>query len=54
MAANINNNTARMATLDELIETTIPLFIKPIPTKQTLRSWFKLGFLIWTLAHCRH
>jgi hypothetical protein len=39
---NVNNNgTARAATLDQLIETTIPLFVNPVPSKQTLRAWFK-------------
>ena len=34
------NNTARLATLDQLIETTLPNFIQPIPTRDTLRNWF--------------
>jgi hypothetical protein len=37
--ANVNN-TARLATLDQLIETTLPNFIAPIPSRDTLRSWF--------------
>jgi hypothetical protein len=32
--------TARLATLDELIQTTIPAFISPIPCRATLRHWF--------------
>ena len=32
---------ARLATLDQLIETVIPAFINPIPEKETLRDWFK-------------
>ena len=31
---------ARLATLDELEKTTIPLFISPTPTRETLRAWF--------------
>jgi len=37
--ANVNN-TARLATLDQLIETTLPNFIAPIPSRDTLRNWF--------------
>jgi hypothetical protein len=33
-------NTARLATLDELLQTTIPVFIQPVPCTATLRSWF--------------
>lgn len=33
-------STARLATLDQLIETTLPQFISPIPTRETLRAWF--------------
>jgi hypothetical protein len=35
-----SNSTARLATLDELVKNTLPLFIAPIPTKETLRAWF--------------
>lgn len=31
---------ARAATIDELIANTIPLFIRPVPSRDTLRSWF--------------
>jgi len=31
---------ARMATLEQLMETTLPLFIYPVPSKDTLRDWF--------------
>lgn len=34
------NTSVRLATLDELIKTTIPLFISPVPCRETLRSWF--------------
>lgn len=33
-------NTARMATLDQLIKDTLPLFLSPVPSKDTLRAWF--------------
>lgn len=33
------NPTARMATLDQLLETTIPVYLSPVPTKDTLRNW---------------
>ena len=32
--------TARLATLDVLLETTIPLFLDPTPSRATLREWF--------------
>jgi hypothetical protein len=31
---------SRLATLDELIQNTIPVFISPTPTRETLRAWF--------------
>jgi hypothetical protein len=31
---------ARLATMDELIQNVLPLFITPIPSRETLRSWF--------------
>ncbi len=31
---------ARLATLDELLKTTIPLFLAPPPSAETLRDWF--------------
>lgn len=34
------NSTARLATLDQLIETILPAFFVKVPTKETLRSWF--------------
>lgn len=30
----------RLATLDALIENVVPLFISPIPSRDTLRDWF--------------
>jgi len=34
------SNTARLATLDQLIATVIPAFFTPVPRRDTLRSWF--------------
>jgi hypothetical protein len=31
---------ARLATMDELRETVLPLFLTPVPCNATLRSWF--------------
>jgi hypothetical protein len=31
---------ARLATMDELLKTTIPLFLAPVPSRETLRAWF--------------
>lgn len=38
----IENRTAsaQLATLDELIENTIPHFLAPVPSRETLRDWF--------------
>ena len=33
------NNNARLATLDELLQNTIPLFLSPPPSRYTLRLW---------------
>jgi hypothetical protein len=38
--ADIIPNNARLATLDQLIATTIPAFLTPVPPRDTLRSWF--------------
>ena len=32
--------TARLATLDELMRSTIPAFLQPVPPRDTLRDWF--------------
>jgi hypothetical protein len=32
--------SARLATLAELQKTTIPAFLDPVPTRETLRNWF--------------
>lgn len=34
------NSTARLATLDQLIENILPLFLSPVPSRDTLRAWF--------------
>ena len=42
--ANVNerniSNQARLATLDALRENTLPVFIQPVPSNETLRAWF--------------
>lgn len=35
-----NNLSARLATLDQLVETTIPAYLSPVPSRETLRDWF--------------
>jgi hypothetical protein len=32
--------TARLATIDQLIENILPNFISPVPCRETLRDWF--------------
>jgi hypothetical protein len=34
-----SNLNARAATLDELLKTTVPAFLTPSPSRDTLRSW---------------
>jgi len=34
-----NPLNVRLATLDVLLETTIPLFLSPAPSRETLRAW---------------
>lgn len=34
------NPTARLASLDGLLETVIPAFLNPAPSRETLREWF--------------
>ena len=34
------NPTARLASLDGLLETIIPAFLNPAPSRETLREWF--------------
>jgi hypothetical protein len=40
MNERAKNTAARLATLDELLETTIPAFLSPCPSRETLRAWF--------------
>jgi hypothetical protein len=39
----MKNEKARLATLDALCVTTIPAYLDPIPSKDTLRDWFDRG-----------
>lgn len=32
--------TARLATLDQMIEIMLPNFLNPVPSRETLRAWF--------------
>jgi hypothetical protein len=34
------NTSARLASLAGLLETTIPAFLHPVPSRDTLRDWF--------------
>jgi hypothetical protein len=34
------NSAARMATIDQLLKTVIPVFLAPPPSRETLRHWF--------------
>jgi trehalose utilization protein len=34
------NQSARLATLQQLRETTLPVFLNPVPTSDVLRHWF--------------
>jgi hypothetical protein len=34
------NNHARLASLDGLLQTVIPAFLNPVPSRETLRDWF--------------
>ena len=33
-------NSARLASLDGLLQTVIPAFLNPVPSRETLRDWF--------------
>jgi hypothetical protein len=35
------NGRSRLATLDCLVETVLPQYLNPIPSKPTLRGWFR-------------
>ena len=34
------NCSARLATLDQLVQTVIPAYLTPVPSRETLRAWF--------------
>ena len=34
------NSSARLASLDGLMQTVIPAFLTPVPSRETLRDWF--------------
>ena len=34
------NTNARLATLDQLVQTLIPAYLTPVPSHETLRDWF--------------
>jgi hypothetical protein len=34
-----SNSNARLATLDQLLQTTLPAFLDPVPSRDTLRTW---------------
>ncbi len=36
----LEHNSARLATLDELLKTVIPAYLTPPPGRETLRDWF--------------
>lgn len=40
MNARPDISTVRLATLEQLRQTTLAHFIQPIPSNETLRSWF--------------
>jgi len=35
-----SSTSARLASLDGLLQTTIPAFLHPAPSRETLRAWF--------------
>jgi hypothetical protein len=36
---NASNQNVRLATLDELLKSIIPVFLSPVPSRHTLRLW---------------
>jgi len=41
MIANTKQTaSARLATLDQLVQTLIPAYLTPVPSHETLRDWF--------------
>jgi hypothetical protein len=39
------SSNARLASLDVLRETTIPAYLDPTPSDQTLRAWFEMAHI---------
>ena len=39
-AKPIDNSTARLATINQLLQTVIPAHLAPTPCPETLRAWF--------------
>jgi hypothetical protein len=37
---NTTQHNARLATIDQLLQTTIPVHLDPPPCRETLRAWF--------------
>jgi hypothetical protein len=37
--AEIQTINARLATIDQLLQTTVPVFLSPPPSKDTFRNW---------------
>ena len=37
---SIQPHSARLATLDQLVKTLIPAHLTPVPSRETLRTWF--------------
>ena len=40
MKNTIESSSARLATLGQLLQTTIPAYLAPTPSPETLRAWF--------------
>ena len=40
MNANDYSDSARLATLHQLLQTVIPAYLTPVPRPETLRDWF--------------
>lgn len=40
MNSSIQSNQARLATLEQLQQTTLAVYLNPVPGPETLRSWF--------------
>jgi hypothetical protein len=37
--SNVTNQNVRLATLEELLQNVIPLFLSPVPSRCTIRRW---------------